>query len=293
MAFDLMKWLTKDMGFSEDEAKTLAPQFTEARVATLAKGYTNADEYQRFRSELQTTSDQLTSEMTEWAAMKQRGEEADTQRLARIETLEADKARLSTRLSEVAVRAGIDPKKALEGIVDPAPAPTPVPVPVDPTKFVARDEFGTLVGYLYNNPAELMAIQADHRSLFGRDMTGDEIRALSHGVQARVAQKKAIEPRALWEETFAVPAQREKVRQDKYDADMRAAEDRGAERVRSEQALPTSHPIGSHAPIFKREGNGESKLQRPSGGPARSILSTAEALRSGKYRHPQPAGAGR
>jgi hypothetical protein len=144
-----------------------------------------------------------------------------------------------------------------------------------------------MVGYLYNNPVEMMAIQADHVALFGTPLTGDQLRGIAKAITERVAKKQPADTRLVWEETFGVPAQREKVRQDKYNADIKAAEDRGAERVRSEVALPSAHPAGSHAPIFKRPDGAAttSKIERPQ--PGRSTLSAAEALRSGKYRNPQ------
>ena len=292
MAFDLNKWLTKDMGFTDAEATELAPKFTAERAEKLAKGYTNTAEYQSFRAQLEDTNTRLNAEIAEWAEVKGRDTEAANTRLAEIENLRADKTRLETRLTEIATRAGIKPEDALKGIT-PEPEKKSVETPaIDPTKFVDRAHLGEVVSYLYNLTPELLAIQADHQALYGTPMTGAEIKGLTKAVTERVAKKQPADVRAIWEETFQVPAKREAVRVDKYNADITAAEARGAERVRSEQAIPTAHPTGSHAPIFKRpEGDTGSKLQRPQ--PGRSTLTAAEALRSGKYRTPVTAGAGR
>jgi hypothetical protein len=93
MAFDIQKWLTKDMGFTEDEAKELAPKFSD-RAEKLAKGYTNTSEYQAYRAQLDETNRQLNDEIKEWAEVKNRDTSAAAASAAEIERLRVEKVQL-------------------------------------------------------------------------------------------------------------------------------------------------------------------------------------------------------
>lgn len=307
--FDTLKWLKEDLGFSEADAKALLPKFEPVK-AKVAGGYLRqADfsramnegkqELDRLQTELKTKDAQLTREMAEWASLQQ-GDDKKVEALRTdLEQTRLEKFQLEQRIRSVAEEHGIDVTKIITTAPGqppvpgqpPAPIPgQPPPSPIDTSKFVGMEQFGGVVDYMLSLPAELAAIGYEHQQLTGEVL---DTRPLVQELKARVAKKTPADIRTIWEETHKIPALRETKTKEKYDADIKAAEERGRNAARSEAALPGQHPAGHTAPVFTKIGAGSeggSKLQRPAAGA--STRGFAESLASRKYAQ-GPAAGGR
>jgi hypothetical protein len=144
------------------------------------------------------------------------------------------------------------------------------------------EQIGGISNYLLTLNAELPMIAADHLALTGKPL---DTRAFIADIKARAARKEDIDPVRLWETTYQIPEKRAAKAEELRKADMKAAEDRGYERARSEAAIPGQQAPGTHAPIFKSGETGrQSILKRPQ--PGQGTSQFAASLASGKYRQP-------
>lgn len=297
MAFDVKQWLA-DLKFTAEEVTALTPQF-EAKAADLEKGQLRLADYTRFAGEnnqlaadLKAKDAQLTSEMSEWAALKNKDtEEASTLR-TQLETTRTEAFELRERLTNLATEQGLDPDKVVpkpRGTGEPPVKDKKEPVAFDPTPL--QNQIGGITSYLLTLNAELPAIVQEHYELTGERF---DTRAFVAGIQDDIKKNKTdnLDPRARWEKQFEIPAKRTTKDTEKRTAELTAAETRGYEKARSEATLPGQHAPGHHAPVFTKisaDGTGsKSKIERPQ--PGRTTRGFAESLRSGKYRTPM-AGA--
>lgn len=295
MAFETKKWLVEELGFTEAEAAELEPKFSGERAKKVEGGYLRQSDYSRqmnsLKAEVKKQQDELTSanerlnaEMADWAQVAASGRQQTAQQREALEKAQQDVLRLTQVVTRVATEAGLDPAKVLEVAAVTPPKEEPKPQSPDLTGFVRTDQLAGVLGSMLDLPAELDAIREEHRELYGKSL---DTRDVMREVKARLSTKgntKATDPRQVWEELHNIPTKREEVRQAKYDADIRAAEERGAERVRTEASIPGSAPPGVRAPIFRTPtGEGRvSVLQRPQ--PGQTVQNAVTALRSGKYR---------
>lgn len=280
---DLLKWLKDDLGFSEAEAKELAPKF-ETRREKIEGGYLRQADYSRVMGEVQklqtqlaTKDAQLNAEMAEWATLQGNDEQKATQLRTELDATKVEKFQIEQKLKALAEEHGVDVTTILpkpEGNPNPNPQP-PVPT-FDESKFINREQFGSVTDYLLSVPAELAAIAQEHFDLTGERL---DTRPLVTDLKARVAAKKPADLRAIWEEKNDIPAKRQAKATADHDREIQEAEARGREAARSEQQLPGAHATGTQAPVFQHQG--ESKLQRPQ--PGTNTRGFAESLRSRKY----------
>lgn len=282
-ALDLLNWLKDDLGFTEAEAKELAPKF-ESRREKIEGGYLRQADYSRVMGDVKKLQDQiaakdaqLNAEMAEWATMQGRDEVKATELRTELDTTKVEKFQLEQKLRTLAEEHGVDvttilPKAPAAG----DPPPVPKAPEIDTSKFINREQFGSVTDYLLSVPAELAAIAQEHFDLTGERL---DTRPLITELKARVAAKKPADLRTIWEEKSDIPAKRQAKATADHDREITEAEARGREAARSESMLPGAHAPGVHAPVF--QGHGESKLQRPQ--PGASARGFAESLRSRKY----------
>lgn len=296
MAFDTKKWLVEDLGFSEAEAAELVPRFDGERAKKLEGGFLRQADYSREmnklkaevnkqQAELQAANERLNAELADWAAVQAgRQQEVAGQREA-LHQAQQEQLRLTQLVTTVAEQAGLDPQKVLQGAKVTPPKEEPKTPPIDLNGYVKQDQLAPVIGSLITLPAELQAIADEHFELYGKRL---DTRELVKELTTRAGTKgntKSLDVRTIWEETHGVPQKREEVSKARYDEALKAAEARGYERARTEEALPGQPPPGRSASPVLRGAEGkarESVLQRPQ--PGTTVRNAVAALRSGKYR---------
>lgn len=298
------KWMLEDMGFSADEQKALDPLFTDERVKKLEAGHLRQSDYskqmdalKKAQTDLQAANDRLSTEMAEWATVQASGRQVTEKMQKDLEAAQATAARLSARVTKIATDAGLDPAKALEGI-DQVPTRTTKDdgaPPIDTSKFVSTDDFATqqsrLARVLLRAPAEIAAIQHEHHELTGEWL---DARPIIDEIEKRATTKgnsKSLEIREVWEEQHKIPELRQTKSKEKYDADIKAAEERGKQAALTSLSVPGAGAPPTHgrpSPVLHTpDGQGrKSVLERPQ--PGTSTQSAVAALRTGKYRQPAP-----
>ena len=294
MAFDL-KGFYKDLGFTpEEEAAVSAVLDKPERVKVLEGNQLRQSDYSREKDklakaegDLDAAKKRLDAEALEWAGLSAAEKAQATELRDSLDKAQAKVLMLTQRVERIAADAGLDPKKALEGIEQVVPPKKDEPPPVDTSKFVGLDQFGSMSEYLFNLGLEIPAIAAEHLELTGERL---DTRAFREEIQARAKTKGAnLDPRSIWEEKYQIPQKRDEKSKAAREAELKQAEQRGFERAKSEAALPVPPSHGLHSPVL-RTTNGEpreSVLKRPA--PETGVRSAAAALATGKYR--QPAGA--
>ncbi len=296
MGFDVKAYLL-DMGFSEKEATEMVPKFGEEVVKKLetqtatqatakAKFDTDQEALTTAQAALKTSNDRLNADMAEWATLTNAEKAADTGRREALEKSQADTLRLTQTVERIATDHGLDVKKLLEDVTPPVEKPKPTTTEIDTSKFVGTEQLGQIARFLIDLPADLAYIAQAHKDLTGETL---DTRTIVAEVKKRSAQKDAdVSPVAIWEELHGIPDKREAKQKTDMDTALAAAEERGAERVRSEAALPPTSSPGRHAPIFGVKGpdgvvaTRTSALQRPQ--PEVGVRSAAAAFATGKYR---------
>jgi len=295
MAIDTLKWLKEDLGFTEDEAKALLPQF-ETRAEKLEKGFLRQSDYSKHMNDLKKTQDtlaaaeaKLNADMAEWAEMTaaEKAEAGDLK--TKIDAAEAKIFSLTQKATRLAEDAGVDPKTILGDEVIP-PKKEPSPTAFDPGPL--QQQIGGIAEYMLTLNAELPAIAEEHFQLTGERL---DTRKFIGDIKAAIATGKAkpadLDPVKRWESTYDIPAKRQAKAVEKHDAEIKAAEERGRLAAASEMALPNNgmRP-GTHSPVFKTSNVAQgSKLQRPQ--PSDRLSGAINALRNGTYRQGGPGKA--
>lgn len=297
--FNVKKWLTDDMGFSEAEAAEMAPKLEAegrgdkiaASVGSLAANTAAAAELQKAQNDLKAASDALTVEITEWSRLTAAEKETATSQAAALEAARVRTVQLEGRLTNLAKQHGVDPTSLLEGtaVVPVVPA-KPEPGAVDP-RYASLDMFNSVAQFNLELAGALPYIQAEHFALTGKQL---DTRTIVAEVKKRASIKGAvIDPVAIWEEQHGIANVRQQKAETARAAEITAAEARGREAARTEMAIPGPMAPGRHSIVFgKRDSAGvvnaprTSSLARPQ--PGTTAMGAAAALRSGKYR---PSGA--
>jgi len=295
MAFALKEFL-KDLGATPEEEAILEKALgTPERLTLLEKNQLRQSDYSKMADGLKAEQKKLTdasakldAEAAEWASLSASEKEAATKLRDSLNATEQKVLALTQRVTKIATDAGLDPQKALEGIDQTPPKKEELKVdPIDTSKFVGVEQFGTMSEYMFNLSLELPMIAAEHLELTGKRL---DTRALRQEIQKRAGVKGAnLDPRAIWEETNDIPKIRETKTQEARALEITQAEARGAERARSEAALPIPPSGGQRSAVLRGVGGEEhkSKLQRPAA--ETGIRTAAQALATGKYR--ETAGA--
>jgi len=297
MAFDL-DGLLKELGATGDEEATLRTALGKPeRLALLEKNQLRQSDYskqmnavQKSQADLQAAQQRLDAELAEWATLTASEKEQATTLRSNLEKAEQKVLTLTQRVQRVAVDAGLDPAKALEGIDQLQPNVEPKVTPIDTSQFVDRATFGGMSEYLFALVADLPMIAQEHFDLTGERL---DTRALRAEIADRATKKGAnIDPRAVWEEKFQIPEKRTAKAQEARTAELSAAEQRGFERARSEAALPVPPSTGLRSPLLKSPDGKphESVLKRPP--PEAGLRSVAQKLDDLVRRPAAPVGAG-
>jgi len=293
MAFDVKKWLMEDMKFSADEAEKMAASFTPERVSTLEATYGDATTYRKTSKEIEkaqadfkAANDRLNAEMAEWASLTAKEKEQATALQTSLEAARVRATQLETRLTNLAVEHGVDPKALLEGTTVIPKKEEPKVEPIDTSRFVSAEQFGAISAFTLQLPAKLQRIEREHFALTGEHL---DTEAITDEIMARAQKKDAnIDPIAIWESKYGIADKRAEVAKKAHDAEIAAAEARGEERGRTNAALPGPQSPGRHSIVFSRPVDGgkvearTSVLKRPQ--PESGVRATAAALASHKYR---------
>lgn len=291
MDFDVKRYLIDEVGFSAEDAEGIAAKFTPDRAEKLAGSYVPPAQRAQYadiekqRAALANAETNLNAEIEAWSKMT--AEEQANNKAMRDE-LEKSRVRayeLEQKLMRTATDAGLDPKAILGG--EPAAPPKreePVQPAVDMKNYVGREQFGQIMDFTLELPAILDDIRDQHRELTGQRL---DTREIVREMKARIEKKDPnADPVKIWEEKFNIPAKRAEVAAAEDKKRIEAAEARGYERARTEQAVPTPGLPGRSAPVFRvgqHDGQPrQSLLKRPA--PESIARSAASALASGKYR---------
>ncbi len=295
MAIDAKTWLL-EQGYDDASATEMAARLSAnpTALANIENSTLRQADYSREQAKLQkaqddlnTANDRLTAEMADWAAAQAQGRDLTAKQQRDLEAAQAKVAMLTTRVTNIATQSGIDPKVALEGLetVVTTPTPTPTPTPgFDANAFVTEQNqrYAQMTQLMVTLPGEMFNLATEHQQLYGKPL---DTAAVSKEILTRAntrGNQKSLDPRQVWEEMHGVPAQREKIRTDKYDADIKAAEARGEERARSEAVIPGQPtPQGRHSIVLT--GERKSALNRPQ--PMSTVSAAAAAFRTGKYKN--------
>lgn len=294
MALDIKTWLLEE-GYDDATATELAPKMAAnaAAVAKIEASIMRQSDYSREKDKLtaaqtalEAANTRLNTEMAEWATVQAEGGQMTAKMQRDIEAAQAKVASLTARVTNIATQAGMDPAKALEGLeVVPQQQPQqPSATTFDEAKLRAElgQQYAGLTELSVTLPAALFNIATEHQQLFGKSLDAE---AISREVLTRArtrGNQKSVNPREVWEELHNVSAKREEVSKAKYDADLKAAEERGFARGRSEELPGQPMPGQSHSPLFG--GERKSALQRPQ--PGGSVARASAAFRAGTYRTP-------
>jgi len=304
MALDIPKWMKEDMGFSEAEIAVMTPLITPERAAKIEAAQLRQSDYSKHMNDLKkaqtdlaSANERLTAEMADWATASASSRGITEKQAQDLEKAQGTVARLQARVQKIAIDAGLDPAKALEGIdqVVTPPVDKNNP-PIDASKFVSAEDHQTALGRIarmsLSIPAEIAAIQHEHHELTGEWL---DPRAIIKEIETRATtngNRKSLEVRDVWEELNGIPEKRTTVAKKKHDDEIAAAEERGRQRALTESQIPGAvmRSTGSRpSPVLAGPtGHGrESVIKRPQ--PGASTQAAVTALRSHKYR---PADAG-
>lgn len=293
MAFDLDGFV-KELGLDDAEAASVRTALGKPeRLTLLEKNQLRQSEFSKAMNGLTKEQQKLTdaqarldAEAAEWASLSAKEKEQATALRDNLEKSQAKVLALEQRVARIATDAGLDPQKALEGIEQTPVVKKEDPPAFDDSKFVKADQFGTMSEYLFNLSVELPAIAQEHFDLTGERL---DTRAIRAEIQNRSKVKGAnLDPRSIWEETYKIPEKRAEKATAAHAAEIAAAEQRGADRVRSEAALPIAPSSGMHSPLLRANGaEHKSVLSRTV--PESGVRNAAAALATGKYR--ETAGA--
>jgi hypothetical protein len=289
MAFDLDNFL-KELGATGDEEASLRIALGKPeRLALLEKGQLRQADYSRQadalkkeQEKLAAANDRVTAEMAEWAKLQAEGGEVTAKMRESLEKAEQKVLTLTQRVQRVAVDAGLDPVKALEGIDQVVPPKKDEPPPFDTSKFVGADTFGQMSNYLFKLATSIPRLAHEHRLLTGEELDTD---ALASEITERSSKKGAeLDPRKVWEEKYGIPEKRAAKDASARAEEIKQAELRGAERVRTEMALPVPPSNGVRSPLLRTPDGTERKsvLNRPQ--PETTQRSAVAALVNRTYK---------
>lgn len=322
MALDLKNWLT-EAGVPADKIDTIVASgaFTTEVVSNIEKGYLRQSDYskqmdalQKKQTELDAANERLNEEMLAIAEARNAGEPITAQMRKDLADARAEVTRLQTVVTSRATELGLDPKDVL-GEVTPPKREDPVQPTVDLKGYVkdadVNKALGNTLAYSMDVMGELDAIKDEHFELTGKRLSTKDILA---EVRARASDpnnvnkdgtyKRPVDVRAIWEEKHNIPTVRSEKAKAQHDQEIKEAEERGAQRVRSEGALPGEQPTGRHSPVLTRlqqsaekskaAGDAETRHAPPPRGSQAAqhdrVGAAASAFRSGKYRTDKGSG---
>jgi hypothetical protein len=299
MALDLRDWLTKELGLSTVVVDDLVGPLTPA-LPKIEEHVLRQSDYSRKMAEVQAKSTEIASqqqkldeanqrlnqELLDWAEAQKAGEPLTVKMRTDLENAQAEVARLHSRLETLAAQAGIDPATILPPPSKEPVAPPPPAAP-DLSGYVRLDQLGGMAQLLITLPAELQAIADEHRELTGERL---DTRQIVAEFQKRASSKqqapdKPADVRAIWEDAHKIAEKRAAKSAAAHEAEMKAAEDRGYERARTEQMTPTAHPAAHGSSVLINAGRTQPQLKAPTAADRVDRISqAASALATHRYR---------
>lgn len=308
MALDIKKFLKEELKFTDAEiTPELVALYTPERVELLEKGYKRQSDYSRAHDELRQKEEtlaaserQLQEEMVAWGGMTAEQKAANEALGNDLKASQERVALLTQQVTDLAAKAGVDPK-TLNITTPPGGPAVKLPDNIVTTDQLAAigQQMNGLAEMSLTLPATLNMIAMEHQTLTGKplDQRGiiAEIKKRANE-NARIAKTnpagmKSLDPEQIWMETHNIQTLRDEAATKAHDAEIAAAEERGRVAARTELSVPGATPHG-HARVFNRpDGTARtSVLQRPMPGQTASLA--ASAFASGKYRTQQTTPGG-
>lgn len=290
MAFDIKKFLTEDLGLTGDDLALVETKLAP-KVSVLEAGFLRQADYSTKMNEIGTLQKQvadkdaaLAAEAVEWSKLTAAEKQAAAGLRDSLNKKEAEALALRQKLELVAGEAGLDVTKLLADIAAaPVKKDEPAVPGFDASKFVTAEQYQGLVATAVRLPAMLQTLAREHKQLTGEDLDTEQIVAELETRAHTPRNQKSLNVRDIWEETHGVAEKRAAKAKTEFDAQIKAAEERGAMTARTEGAIPTGGtPRGQHSVVFTRPGAGESVLKRAQ--PGEGHRSAVAAFTSGKYR---------
>jgi len=291
---DLIDWLVKDLGVTEEVAKTLLPNL-EPALPKIEASLLRQSDYSRHMNDLkalqqkhQDAETKLNEEIAAWSTMTAAEKAAAGDLQNKLHASQADVLKLTQAIESLAAATGQDAKAILDGAKIVVPKKSDEPPAVDLTGYVKADDLQSTVAALtqmqFKLAPQLMKIAGEHHKLTGEEL---DVEAITAEILTRANTKgnqKSLDARTVWEELHGIPAKREAKTKEKYDADIAAAVERGRQEAMSQQIPGATPPQGKHSIVFtKPDGTPRtSVLERTA--PQSTALAAASALRSGRYR---------
>lgn len=298
---ELIEWLVKDLGVTEEVAKTLLPTLEpalpkiEASLLRQSDYSRNMNDLKALQTKHQEAETRLNEEIAAWSTMTAADKAKEPALQNALHAAQADVLKLTQAIESLAAATGQDAKAILDGAKVVIPKKSDEPPPVDLTGYVKADDLQSTITALTNMQfklaPQLMKIAAEHQKLTGEEL---DVEAVTAEILTRASTKgnqKSLDARTVWEEMHGIPAKREAKTKEKYDADIAAAVERGRTEALSQQIPGATPPQGKHSIVFtKPDGTPRtSVLERTA--PQSTALAAASALRSGRYRQPGAHGA--
>lgn len=293
-----VKQFLLDLGFTEEQATQMAPNFQAGHISQLQartmdpvarkKFEDDSAALEKARTDLAVANERFNQEIADWGQMTATEKASSTKLQADLERSQQDIFRLTQHVTRLAGQVGVDPKTLIgETPVAPPKTEPIVPAGFDPNRFVSADAHSAIARFNMRLPGQLMRIAREHRELTGEDLDPDVI--ISAIEQNAGKKDGVVDPIALWERQYDIPAKRAARATEQRNSELKAAEDRGYERARTEQALQPASVPGRHSPVLVRRDaatgqfqSRESVLKRPQ--PEAGVRNAAAALASHKYR---------
>lgn len=298
---ELIDWLVKDLGVTEEVAKTLLPTL-EASIPKIESAVLRQSDYSRNMNELKAlqkkhedASTALNEEIAAWTNMTAAEKANATDLQNKLHASQADILKLTQTIESLAAATGQDAKAILEGAKVVVPKKSDEPPAVDLTGYVKADDLQSTITALTNMQfklaPQLMKIAAEHSKLTGEELDVEAITAEILNRAQTKGNQKSLDARHVWEEIHGIPAKREAKQKEAHDAEIAAAVERGRQEALSQQIPGATQPQGKHSIVFtKPDGTPRtSVLERTA--PQSTALAAASALRSGRYRQAGGPGA--
>jgi hypothetical protein len=292
MARELKKMLA-DLGMTDEQSAPVLAALEPHKAQLLAEFDTldtKTAEIATAQTELRSANERLNAEAAEWAKLRADGEPMTAQMRTDLADSQAEITRLTSHITSLAAQAGVDPKTILKAAkIVPNTDDLHKPQPVDLSGYVKAEDVRTalagVMDYAITLPAELQSIASEHQALTGQIL---DTRPLVAEIKARAADKankKPVDVRTIWEEQYQIPAKRDAKTAAERATEIKAAEDRGFERARTEQVLPGSQPTSHVRSTVLRVINGPehksgltAERQRPMSGVPERISRAASSL---------------
>jgi hypothetical protein len=309
MAFtstELQEWV-KGLELSADDQKIVLEKLGSEKVITKVGTSIMAQrDYSRGMDELKAEKTRIEADlaikikdeekksadyMNELGGWKRDREKVLDEAVSAREQAEQQLAAVQTKIKQLAPTYAIPESELSSILTSPAPSTTPrkqdPPREVDTGKFVSKDDFNHVVMNYAKLPAIMVVIEREHARLFGPQAEMPDFIALMEE-----APKNKLTLHEMWERKFKVPERRAEIAKTAHDAEILAAEKRGAEAATSKMlaenpgignTVRRENHVGSPVLDISRK-NAKDGAPNSSPSPARGVEAAIAAFGQGTYR---------